>query len=159
KSEGLGPVRARVFRDRCIAMAFCAAFHVRGFGRAMTIEASAIAPFRVELDTVGRVRHHQRWLDSSEHTGDILRRGPVAAEEWVRTEDPQIPSLGNWILRWSWRCVLRLLGEIRGKKSLQFSLIKAGQLEVVINGLQILEFELQELGVPFGPVGRAIHEQ
>src|SRR5260370_10470945 len=61
KFKGLGPIRPRVPRDGGFGVPLRALLHVAGLGRAAAVQAGAIAPFGIELDTIRRVGGHYSW--------------------------------------------------------------------------------------------------
>src|SRR4051794_17884600 len=66
--------------------------------------------------------------------------------------DGRIFAFGN-------RVFVDLSGGDSSKESLEFLLIEARVLETESGCLQILQFELQEIVIPFGPADGFIHHQ
>ncbi len=57
--ECFRPICTSVGRDGGFGVTLGSALHVAGLSRATAIQSSPVAPFRVELNSVGRIGHHQ----------------------------------------------------------------------------------------------------
>ena len=82
--EGFGPVGARVAGDRGFGVALGPVLHVAGFGGPAAVQAGAVAPFGIELDSVRRIGHHQLRLALAQQPRHGFRAGRVAAEDAMR---------------------------------------------------------------------------
>ena len=70
--ERLGPVGPRVSGDGGFGVALGPVLHVAGLGRAAAVQARAVAPFGVELNSVRRISHHQPWSALAQEPCDAL---------------------------------------------------------------------------------------
>ena len=79
--ERVGPICPRIARDRGFGVALaCRLLHVtRASGRPAAVQAGAVAPFRVEFDSVGRVCDHQPRLSVAQEPRHDLRARRIAA--------------------------------------------------------------------------------
>src|SRR5258706_15506474 len=72
KLKSLRPIGSRVPGNCCLGMTRGATLHVTRLGGAVTIQAGAVTPFRIELDPVGRVSHHEGRLSLAQQMCDIF---------------------------------------------------------------------------------------
>src|SRR5579871_3763012 len=86
--ERFRPICASIPGDRCLIVALCPFLHVARLSRPVTIQSSTIAPFRVELDPVRRVRDHQTWLALAKQPRDDIRAGSIATNDAMIAEHP-----------------------------------------------------------------------
>jgi hypothetical protein len=86
KFERVGPIGNRVGEDRRFGVTAGALLHVGRLGRSAAVEASPIAPFRIQLDPVWRISDHEPRLAIPQQPSDSFRAGGVAAEHPVRTQ-------------------------------------------------------------------------
>lgn len=73
--ECFRPVGAGVAGNRRLGVAGSSVFHIAGLSRPAAVQAGAIAPLGVELDTVRRICNHQQGLAIAQQSCNILRVG------------------------------------------------------------------------------------
>jgi hypothetical protein len=129
-------------------VALGAFFHVTGFGRPAAIQASAVAPFGIQLDPIRRVRYHQKRFVVGKQRCDSFGIGGIAAQHAVLdaaiVTEPQISRPRYWILR-KRRNFVGLLVVRAGEQIIQFFGIKPKNIEIVIGVLQLDYFNRRRL--------------
>ncbi len=71
--EGFRPIGARVPGDGRLGVALGPVLHVAGLGGPAAVQAGAIAPFGIELNSVRRIGDQQLRLRVAEQTRDNMR--------------------------------------------------------------------------------------
>src|SRR5271154_6311652 len=77
----------------------------------------------------------------------------------MRAQNPEVTHTRNSMFGDRRRCVVFLAGQIAEEIFVDFVRFKAGETKVEIEGLEILEFQPDQLSVEIRPGGRAIHEE
>lgn len=98
QSEGVGPIGARVGRNGCFGVALGTVFHVARFRGPAAIQAGAIAPFNVELDSVRRICDHKERLALAKQPGNVSAAQHPMLDPPIATK-PQITRPRNRIFR------------------------------------------------------------
>jgi len=130
-----------------------------GEGESQMVEFSpALAPLGVELNSIGRIGHHEPWLAFAQQSGDSFGAGGVAAEHSVRPKQPQVAQARTGD---SGSCGAPLAASSSSRASKPS--ISPGsnpvRLRSEIQTLDVLEFDSQELFIPVRPRHRAVHHQ
>jgi len=138
--EGLGPVGTRVARDSGLGVTLGPTLHVTRLRRAVFVDPRTITPLRIKRDAERRISHHQPRLALAQQPRDRLRAGRVAAEDPVRTEEPQItePRYGRFRQR---------------RRGVGFLLVVENQESINLAGIESRETKVEVL--PGSPGVRA----
>ncbi len=91
--EGFRPIGPRITRDGGFRVARGAVLHVRRLGRTVSVQACAISPFTIELNSVRRIGDQQLRLRVTEEAPDNFGLCAIATGEPVISEEPQIAQL------------------------------------------------------------------
>ena len=73
--EGFRPIGARVRGNFRFGVTLSALFHVAGLGRPAAVQAGAVPPLAIQLDTVGRVGDHNSRLTLAQQLRDVAAVG------------------------------------------------------------------------------------
>src|SRR5579862_8652360 len=131
KSKRVGPISARVPRDRSFGTALGALLHVARLRGSAAVQPGAISPFRIQLDSVGWISHHQARAALAQQPGYSFRTGGVRAENAVRPQHPEIAEPRHRRLRQRWRGVRSLL-VIERQQAIDFARVEPCEAEVEI---------------------------
>jgi hypothetical protein len=108
KRERVG-VRDRVAGDGGLRVTLDPAFHVACLRGPVFVDSSAIAPLRVEADSIRRISDHEPRFALAQKKRNVLRACRVAAKDAVLTAEPHVAWPRRRNIRQRWRLVRSLL--------------------------------------------------
>ena len=120
EGERIGPIGARIAGDRGFGVTSGALLQVAWLGRAVAVEACAIAPLRVEFDPVGRIGNHEPWLTLAQQARHGFRVRRVSAQHAMRPQEPEIAGPRHWRFRQR-RCRVGLFLVVKQKQFVDFA--------------------------------------
>jgi hypothetical protein len=118
--------------------------------RAMLVEASSIPPFRIELDTVGRISDQQLGLVLGEQSRDVFWSGRISAQQAMRTETPQFSQPRHRHFRQRRRLLRFFLVHRIVQKRIELVNVEASQSKIKIEVVQLGQLRGEQILAPGG---------
>jgi hypothetical protein len=135
--------------------------HVTGLGGPATVEAGAVALFRIEFDPIGWIGNQQEGLAVAQEADHGVRTGGVPAEDPVLiatiAAQPLVPQPGRWIFRQGRRDIGLFVVVGERQEICELSGVKTCQRQVEVGRGQFLQLQGEQFIIPISPRYRSIH--
>ena len=119
----------------------------------------------VVIDKIGRIGGEEGRpfaVHQALHVGGV---GTIAAQKTMAAQAPQVAALADRLNRRFGNLVffggfaIGIVAAGTGQQPVEFAVVEAGQGEIIVGGLQFLQFEAQQILVPIRPGGGTVHQQ